>query len=756
MYPQGSGSDADYISIFLKYSHGTPLTCHVSLDGIGPRGLCHDGNGIWGYPTFCPRSFLGEYLDVFRRDERKVRALEGRGKEGGGTRSLPFASPEAPEQFGARSGPFEVEVPAPAASEKTDVHGDAGAGGSLSDTPIPEAQARKSLHKRASQNLDEKAIARARREIEKIELEESEAPSYFRRGSHDLVHVDSSASLRSRQQEFDADLSAVRGQPGLNPCTRRPSHKIRLRLELISSNDRAWKEGPKPRLILDPPAAAATGAVGAAAHKRGTPTPKGYFKGGSRDSKSLAEKEKGRVSTRASLEEKRRRKGRGSLGGSTLAGANAEKPPPPNVLEISLTLVELCDLPPVRASDSRPHGSAAAVLWLGGDAASISRFLFAYYLNQLNAHLLYTPHDLPEEGDEEMEELEDEYEIRAVATGDDELLYLQDLYGQRFNPEGRARNDPATTTHRQNKFLQRVSCEYGSMDEYCRPWFPPVVERNISGTSSGDAGTQRPPDFKLVELHCGTILANIEEFPVVLKIPYSDSSCGVCILEKPEELPACIEDTLGPASTWDPNKLPVGPKVGSSSAEKGGVPDNRRSGGLDESPGGPQAGAGRDTDKFNGHEDGADVKGEGEDEYATLASYRYEAPRMVVIEPLLTGEEYVVNIVSCEGRHVVTDAWWSATKTAQKDTKRPLYDEQVLCKSLPADVEEFCLEALVRCGVVFGASHLEVIRCAKTGTVTGGEGCNDFHRDRVLFLTGDVELGGWNIKMYHGPLNLRY
>jgi len=57
---------------------------------------------------------------------------------------------------------------------------------------------------------------------------------------------------------------------------------------------------------------------------------------------------------------------------------------------------------------------------------------------------------------------------------------------------------------------------------------------------------------------------------------------------------------------------------------------------------------------------------------------------------------------------MVTDCWVSRTKFIEPETKRPLYDTQSLCE-VPEVVYQFSLCALDRCGVRYGASHLEVI-----------------------------------------------
>lgn len=110
----------------------------------------------------------------------------------------------------------------------------------------------------------------------------------------------------------------------------------------------------------------------------------------------------------------------------------------------------------------------------------------------------------------------------------------------------------------------------------------------------------------------------------------------------------------------------------------------------------------------------------------------------MIIEPLLVGAEFVVNTVSCDGVHVVSDAWVSTVKTVDETTKRPLYNTQELCAELPEDVLEFSRRALNRCGVKFGASHLELIRCEPKMN-SGGTGTK---KNEVRLIELNARLAG--------------
>ncbi|CAD7972214.1 unnamed protein product [Amoebophrya sp. A120] len=726
LYPHGSGTDPEYVSLFLKYSGKATLTCHVSLDGIGPRGLCHDGNGIWGYPTFCPRSFLANYFflekenmeatkaacwDLLNADQhtseddvaamknnppteepeeekqgdnadevfiagnidvvspsstvsaskRKRRKMESQSVQPQpGNKSCDFA-----ENSNTSNANNDGEVELPRASIKTQTL--AGRSADKNDRKLQDFGLRlvaeqdrfsktksgpmhdsRSIQESGDVVSEEPFVAdKPQQLLEKIKIPRAEI---FQKGEHRF--------LPQRLQR----AHAPRVQ---NPCTRKLSHSIKIRLEIITSSDRtAFREEEEP----EPGPESDTDCrleAGEANFNNNTPVAV------QDERQQINRPAPAKIASPPVL----------SLLDRNTSTTSSSSKELPTLLHISCTLSEICGLPPPRVVKSR-----RSMLWLGGDGASASRFLLAYYLNQLDCNLLFTAP--VEDGSTTMSAAfvsqnlpkDPEFDVLAVTTGDDELLYLQDMHAARpdFNHDRCVRNDPGTTSYRQHKFLQRLRCEHGDFERYCR--------RSQTGTA----------DFQMVPLHEDTIKASIQSYPVVLKIPYSDSSCGVVVVQSESELADCIRTTLGPANVWDVQKLPAEPfALGGAEVVEGG--------GMVQHHGGQVA-----------HSDTADLD---EDEYATRMRYAYNVPRLVIIEPLLVGDEYVVNLVSCEGVHVVSDAWVSTVKKVDEETKRPLYDEQELCAELPLDVLNFCREALDRCGLVFGASHLELIRCQNTKQV---------------------------------------
>jgi len=290
----------------------------------------------------------------------------------------------------------------------------------------------------------------------------------------------------------------------------------------------------------------------------------------------------------------------------------------PRRLHVSRSLCQQANLvlpPPTTLRHFPPVG----VLWLGGDAGSISRALMAWYFITLNVELYWC-----QSVDDDWEP---NIEIRGIATGDDELIGMQDKLAERL---GIPQNDPKTTWYRQHKYAQRIAVE---------PHYD---------------------DYLLVNGTLEAIMWAIERiggFPAVVKIPLSDSSAGVSLVENEEDVITALKTTIGPASYWE------------------------------------------EFEPLNLN-----------DEMAPYMSYRYESPRQVLVERLFHGTEYVVNCVSVEGVHCVSDCWVSNTKIPEQETRRPLYDTQSLV-DIPDDVFNFTVMALDRCGVRYGASHLELIRC---------------------------------------------
>ncbi|TNM59908.1 ATP-grasp domain-containing protein [Aliirhizobium smilacinae] len=80
-----------------------------------------------------------------------------------------------------------------------------------------------------------------------------------------------------------------------------------------------------------------------------------------------------------------------------------------------------------------------------------------------------------------------------------------------------------------------------------------------------------------------------------------------------------------------------------------------------------------------------------------------------LVQKLITGEQYVVNTVSCDGRHVVTDMWHS--RRLHEKGRSIAYDYAEL---LPyeGDIQEeliaYSVEVLAALGIRYGAAHTEL------------------------------------------------
>ena len=82
----------------------------------------------------------------------------------------------------------------------------------------------------------------------------------------------------------------------------------------------------------------------------------------------------------------------------------------------------------------------------------------------------------------------------------------------------------------------------------------------------------------------------------------------------------------------------------------------------------------------------------------------------VLVQEYLDGQEFVVNSVSCGGRHWFTDAWLSVKVT--QDRQRKIYDyEDLLAPSDPAleRILPYVGEALTALGVGVGPAHTELM-----------------------------------------------
>lgn len=91
----------------------------------------------------------------------------------------------------------------------------------------------------------------------------------------------------------------------------------------------------------------------------------------------------------------------------------------------------------------------------------------------------------------------------------------------------------------------------------------------------------------------------------------------------------------------------------------------------------------------------------------------------LIIQEKLSGVQYIVNMVSCEGEHFVSDVWQE--HRIEDPSHGYLGDKEYLLdyKGMSGDVEQLvnyareCLDAL---GVVHGPSHIEIMWCSKRNT----------------------------------------
>jgi hypothetical protein len=114
------------------------------------------------------------------------------------------------------------------------------------------------------------------------------------------------------------------------------------------------------------------------------------------------------------------------------------------------------------------------------------------------------------------------------------------------------------------------------------------------------------------------------------------------------------------------------------------------------------------------------------------ARRRAHADSMVLcVEPFLFGEEYVVNTVSHDGEHLVTDVWLSAPKRLLERRQRLVYDRQDLVRaSTVPHVCSFARSVLDAVGFANGASHLELVDSAQYGPalIEVNPRCGQYHR----------------------------
>jgi biotin carboxylase len=94
------------------------------------------------------------------------------------------------------------------------------------------------------------------------------------------------------------------------------------------------------------------------------------------------------------------------------------------------------------------------------------------------------------------------------------------------------------------------------------------------------------------------------------------------------------------------------------------------------------------------------------DKLRASTNYDGEANVPILIQELMTGDEYAVNTVSCEGRHVVTDIYRYRLSHFNGHT---LYDSELVTDEscAPPGLLEYAKAVLDATGVANGISHSE-------------------------------------------------
>ena len=82
----------------------------------------------------------------------------------------------------------------------------------------------------------------------------------------------------------------------------------------------------------------------------------------------------------------------------------------------------------------------------------------------------------------------------------------------------------------------------------------------------------------------------------------------------------------------------------------------------------------------------------------------------LVVQEFLTGQEFVVNIVSRDGKHVVTDMW----KKYNTEDQECIYDKEILCNNSKdhSDIVDYVVDVFDALGIRHGPSHVEVMLTA--------------------------------------------
>ena len=82
-----------------------------------------------------------------------------------------------------------------------------------------------------------------------------------------------------------------------------------------------------------------------------------------------------------------------------------------------------------------------------------------------------------------------------------------------------------------------------------------------------------------------------------------------------------------------------------------------------------------------------------------------------IVIHLVQKYSFVVNIVSRDGKHVVTDMW----KKYNTEDQECIYDKEILCNNSKdhSDIVDYVVDVFDALGIRHGPSHVEVMRVVK-------------------------------------------
>ncbi|MDA9913065.1 ATP-grasp domain-containing protein [Candidatus Nanopelagicales bacterium] len=81
-----------------------------------------------------------------------------------------------------------------------------------------------------------------------------------------------------------------------------------------------------------------------------------------------------------------------------------------------------------------------------------------------------------------------------------------------------------------------------------------------------------------------------------------------------------------------------------------------------------------------------------------------------MLQPFISGDEYVVNAVSSNGQHCITDIWYCKKEPGPAGTPIDIYSDLLDARTVEAQIlATYTMEVLDAVGIAWGASHAEVI-----------------------------------------------